>query len=73
MNKRKIFGILIVIFGVIMIGGSLGYEGDYAVMAPISMSLIVVAGLLMIFWDKVKAWMNKPDGGTPPPQQPSQQ
>ncbi len=62
MNKRKIFGILIVIFGVIMVGGSLGYEGDYAIMAPISMSLIVVVGLAMIFWDKIKAWMNKSNG-----------
>ncbi len=58
MNKRKFFGILIVIFGVIMVGGSMGYEGPYAIMAPISMSLIVVAGLLMIFWNKVKSWIS---------------
>jgi len=54
MNKRKIFGIVIVIFGIIMAGGSLGYEGPYKAMAPISMLLIVVIGLLMIFWDKIK-------------------
>lgn len=59
MNKRKIFGILLVIFGLIMTGGSLGYQGPYKAMAPISMSLIVVIGLLMIFWDKVKAWISK--------------
>lgn len=59
MNKRKILGIIIAIFGLIMVGGSLGYEGTYKAMAPISMSLIVVVGLLMIFWDKVKAWMSK--------------
>lgn len=59
MNKRKIFGILIVIFGLIMVGGSLGYQGPYKVMAPISMSIIVVVGLLMIFWDKVKSWLVK--------------
>jgi len=39
MNKRKIFGIFIVIFGIIMVGGSLGYEGPYKAMAPISMGL----------------------------------
>ena len=65
MNKRKIFGILIVVFGVIMVGGSLGYEGPYKAMAPISMGLIVVIGLLVIFWDKVKAWMSKSE--TPKP------
>ena len=59
MQKRKIFGILVVIFGLIMVGGSLGYQGPYRAMAPISMSLIVVIGLLMIFWDKVKSWMSK--------------
>ena len=59
MQKRKIFGILVVIFGLIMVGGSLGYQGPYRAMAPISMSLLVVIGLLMIFWDKVKSWMSK--------------
>ncbi len=55
MNKRKIFGILVIIFGIIMVGGSLGYQGPYRAMAPISMSLIIVIGLLMIWGDKVKA------------------
>ncbi|OGH72680.1 MAG: hypothetical protein A2921_01540 [Candidatus Magasanikbacteria bacterium RIFCSPLOWO2_01_FULL_43_20b] len=59
MQKRKIFGILVVIFGLIMVGGSLGYQGPYRAMAPISMSLLVVIGLLMIFWDKIKSWMSK--------------
>ena len=58
MNKRKILGILIVILGVIMVGGSLGYEGPYRAMALVSMGLIVVVGFLMIFWDKVKAWLS---------------
>lgn len=59
MNKRKISGILIVIFGLIMVRGSLGYQGPYRAIAPISMSLIVVVGLLMIFWDKIKSWLIK--------------
>lgn len=57
MNKRKIVGIVVVIFGVVMVGGSLGYQGSYRAMAPISMSLIVIVGLLMIFWDKFKGWI----------------
>ena len=59
MAKRKIFGILVVIFGLIMVGGSLTYQGPYGAIAPIAMSLIVVVGLLMIFWDKVKSWLAK--------------
>jgi hypothetical protein len=59
MNKRKIFGILVVIFGLIMVSGSLTYQGPYKTIAPIAMSLIVVAGLLLIFWDQVKNWLAK--------------
>jgi len=54
MNKRKITGIIIVLFGLVMVGGSLGSMETYGVIAPISMALIVVLGLVVIFWDKVK-------------------
>lgn len=57
MNKRKIIGIIIVIFGLIMVGGSTGSVARYGVAAPISMSLIVILGLALIFWDKIKTWL----------------
>jgi hypothetical protein len=57
MNKRKLVGVLIVIFGLIMVGGSMGSVPTYGVVAPISMGFIVVLGILVIFWDKVKAIM----------------
>ena len=57
MNKRKIIGVIIVIFGLIMVGGSMGSVGRYGVAAPISMSLVVIAGLALIFWDKIRTWL----------------
>ncbi len=57
MNKRKIAGIIIVLFGLVMVGGSMGSVETYGVIAPISMALIVVIGLAVIFWDKVKGWL----------------
>lgn len=57
MNKRKIAGITIVLFGLVMVGGSMGSVETYGVIAPISMALIVVVGLVVIFWDKVKSWL----------------
>lgn len=59
MNKRKFWGIVLVIIGMIMVVGSMGYEGAYKAMAPISMSLIVIAGFVVIFWDTVKGWFSK--------------
>ena len=55
MNKRKIFGIIIVLFGLIMVGGSA--SSGYGFAAPASMSLIVLAGLATIFWEEVNSWM----------------
>lgn len=57
MNKRKIVGIIIVLFGLVMVGGSIGSMETYGVVAPISMALIVVIGLAVTFWDKVKGWL----------------
>ena len=57
MNKRKIVGIIIVLFGLVMVGGSLGSVETYGVIAPISMAFIVVVGLAVIFWDKVRGWL----------------
>ena len=57
MNKRKIVGIIIILFGLAMVGGSLGSVETYGVIAPISMALIVVVGLAVIFWDKVRGWL----------------
>ena len=57
MNKRKIVGIIIVLFGLVMVGGSMGSVETYGAVAPISMSLIVVIGLRLIFWDKEKGWL----------------
>lgn len=37
-----------------MVGGSLGSVETYGVIAPISMALIVVLGIVVLFWDKVK-------------------
>ncbi|MEK7655526.1 MAG: hypothetical protein AAB386_02515 [Patescibacteria group bacterium] len=58
MNKRKIIGVIIVILGLIMVGGSMGSVGQYGVAAPISMSLIVILGVALIFWDKIKMWLS---------------
>ncbi|MBU4421956.1 hypothetical protein KKB41_03300 [Patescibacteria group bacterium] len=58
MNKRKIIGVIVVIFGLIMVGGSMGSVAQYGVAAPISMSLIVFVGLALIFWDKIKTWLS---------------
>lgn len=58
MNKRKIVGVIIILFGLVMVGGSMGSVGQYGVAAPISMGLIVVLGLLVFFWDKVKGKMS---------------
>lgn len=55
MNKRKIWGIIVTIFGIIMVGGSMGSIEQYGVVAPITMFIIVLAGLAMIFWDKIKS------------------
>ena len=57
MNKRKIIGVIVVFLGLIMVGGSMGSVAKYGVAAPISMSLIVIFGLVMIFWDKIKTWL----------------
>jgi hypothetical protein len=57
MNKRKIIGVIIILFGLIMVGGSMGSVETYGAVAPISMSLIVVIGFMVIFWDKIKAMM----------------
>ena len=57
MNK-KIIGVIIIIFGLIMVGGSMGSVEQYGVAAPISMSLIVIFGLALIFWDKIKTWLS---------------
>ena len=56
MNK-KIIGVIIIIFGLVMVGGSMGSVEQYGVAAPISMSLIVIFGLALIFWDKIKTWL----------------
>lgn len=58
MNKRKVWGAVITIFGLVMVAGSTGSMEQYGVAAPISMALIVVAGLAMIFWDRVQAWFS---------------
>lgn len=55
MNKRKVIGVLVVIFGLVMVAGSA--SSGYGLVAPASMSLIVLIGLAMIFWDKVNSWM----------------
>lgn len=57
MNKRKIIGIILVLFGLVMVGSSLGSVETYGIVAPISMALIVVIGLAVIFWDKVGSWL----------------
>lgn len=54
MNKRKIWGIIVAIFGLIMTGGSMGSVDQYGAVAPISMFIIFLIGLAMIFWDKLK-------------------
>ena len=54
MSKMKIWGIIVVLFGLVMVGGSMGSVDQYGVIAPISMALIVIVGLVMIFWDKIK-------------------
>ncbi len=69
MNKRKIWGVIITILGVILVGGSMGSVEQYGVAAPISMALVVALGLAMIFWDKVKTWFGSSDStgaGQPP-------
>lgn len=54
MNKRKVVGVIIALFGLVMVGGSMGSVEQFGAVAPISMGLIVVVGLVLIFWDKVK-------------------
>jgi len=55
MNKRKILGVLVTVFGLVMVAGSA--SSGYGLVAPASMSLIVLIGLAMIFWDKVSMWI----------------
>ena len=55
MNKRKILGILVTILGLVMVAGSA--SSGYGFAAPASMSLIILAGLAMVFWEKVSSWM----------------
>jgi len=55
MNKRKVLGVFIIIFGLVMVGGAA--QSGYGLAAPLSMLLIVLAGLAMIFWEKVNSWM----------------
>lgn len=55
MNKRKVLGVLVTIFGLVMVAGSAATYPSIA--APITMSFIVLFGLVLIFWDKVKTWM----------------
>ena len=42
------------LLGLILTGGSMGSVEQYGIVAPISMLLIVIIGLAMIFWDKIK-------------------
>jgi|GEM_PF-1595549 len=58
MNKRKIAGVIIILFGLVMTAGSMGSVETYGAAAPISMLLIVVIGLAVFFWDKVKALLS---------------
>jgi hypothetical protein len=55
MSKRKIWGIVVVVLGLILTGGSMGSVDQYGAVAPISMFLIVIIGLAMVFWDKIKS------------------
>jgi hypothetical protein len=57
MNKRKVVGVIIVLLGLVLTFGSFGSVETYGAVAPLSMALIVVVGLVVIFWDKVKGWL----------------
>ncbi|MCX6723014.1 MAG: hypothetical protein NT094_02990 [Candidatus Staskawiczbacteria bacterium] len=54
MGKRKIWGIIVVILGLILTVGSMGSVDQYGAVAPITMFIIVLIGFAMIFWDKIK-------------------
>ncbi|MBI4992023.1 MAG: hypothetical protein HZB99_02290 [Candidatus Harrisonbacteria bacterium] len=66
MNKRKVLGLIVTFFGLIMVGGAA--QSGYGLVAPLSMSLIVLAGLAMMFWDKVSTWMGSDQSQKPPMQ-----
>lgn len=53
---RKLIGIILVIAGLILTAGSFSSVETYGIVAPITMALIVAAGLAVIFWEKVKSW-----------------
>lgn len=56
MKKQKTIGIILVILGLILTGGSLGSMATYGVKAPITTALIVVVGIVLI----VRAKKNLP-------------
>ncbi len=66
MKKRKVLGVIVALFGLIMMGGAA--QSGYGLVAPLSMSLIVLAGLAMMFWEKVNAWMGDDQSQKPPMQ-----
>jgi len=56
MKMRKIIAVFVILFGIIMVAGS---AATYpSIIAPITMSLIVLFGLALFFWDKVKTWLS---------------
>ena len=48
MKKQKTIGVILVVIGLILTGGSLGSVATYGIKAPIAMALIVVVGIVLI-------------------------
>lgn len=60
MNKRKILGAIVSIVGLILTAGAASYVETYGIVAPVTMGIILVAGLWLLFGGK------KEEGPTPP-------
>lgn len=60
MNKRKILGVIVSIVGLILTAGAASQVKTYGIAAPVTMGIILVAGLWLLFGGK------KEDGQMPP-------
>lgn len=60
MNKRKILGVIVSVIGLILTAGAASYVETYGIVAPATMSIILIIGLWLLFGGK------KEDGPTPP-------
>ncbi|MDO8585127.1 MAG: hypothetical protein Q7R85_03350 [bacterium] len=57
MNKRKALGVVVSIIGLILTAGAASQVETYGIVAPVTMGIILVAGLWLLFGKKTEGPM----------------